>query len=112
MDLSRNLIETIDPETFFFLENLRELILNFNMIIYVHSGIFKNLVKLNELDLSNNKIQFIEKNEFKFLENLKVLNLKSNSLRNLNVDIFQDLKKIENIYLKGKNRSNFVSIIR
>jgi hypothetical protein len=123
LDISYNLLETIDPMTFQSLINLNELHLTENGITFIHSRTFRNLRKLNALLLSINKLSSIEPTTFSGLTklqylflgfnliesidhftfdgltSLKYLQLNQNKLRSINPKAFTNMKDIEIIEL-------------
>jgi Leucine-rich repeat (LRR) protein len=97
LDLSNNLIESLNDKIFQPLENLTRMVLRINRISEIKENTFKNLKNLKELDLSKNKIKSIDPNAFIGLNNLERLILSINSLKQLNKNIFKYFIKLEEL---------------
>jgi internalin A len=98
LDLSKNIIASIDDDAFVELENLTELDLSFNELTYLPSSLGK-LTKLKRLNLSGNKISSLPK-EFENLVSLESLDLDGNPMERAPVEIIsQGVSGVINYYL-------------
>jgi hypothetical protein len=77
--VSDNNIESVFPEVFWGLKDLRHLDMHNNNIGYIHPNTFRANPSLSKLDLSRNKLKHLQ-NVFSFTKELKFLNLSSNNL--------------------------------
>ncbi|XP_031335248.1 vasorin-like isoform X2 [Photinus pyralis] len=102
LDLSRNLISTLDHDhNNFESVLLRFLNLSFNKIAYLFQDFFINTPNLSVLDLSHNEIVYLSNaNVFRGLGNLTVLKLSFNKLSTLPEDVFRPLKNLEELDLR------------
>jgi Leucine-rich repeat (LRR) protein len=92
IDLSSNLIETIDDEAFIELLNLAELHLSDNKMDYFNPKAFVNLPKLGYLDLRNNMIKKLCERSFDFLSNNTAqLHFSNNQIEDISEDVFDGL---------------------
>lgn len=95
LDLSYNIIETLDRRLFSSLINLESLYLNNNHLKTLEGNIFSDLMNLKKLDLYYNKLEALNVNSFVGLENnLKELDLNNNRLEIINRDVFSNLKQL------------------
>lgn len=96
LDLSRNLLSTLNTDAFSGLDNiLTSLDISQNRITNL-AGPPLTLVSLEKLDLSDNHLTDISRNSFNALVSLKHLNLSSNiHLTNLPNNILHKLEKLE-----------------
>ncbi len=95
LNLSGNLLDSIDHRWFLHLENLVSLDLSNNNIGKLPDFSFKNLAKLEVLNLDNNKLKAIAKFTLSGLKNLKRLSAKNNLIENVYAKLFVDLKNVE-----------------
>lgn len=79
VDLSKNRIDYIHPQTFSILSNLEKLSLNDNNLIAVEMDTFNSNRKLNYLNLRNNKFAFIAPQAFEGLYGLRELYFAGNA---------------------------------
>lgn len=100
LDLSRNLLSSLNPDAFTGLENsLNSLDLSQNRITNL-AGPPLTLVSLERLDLSDNHLTDISRNSFNMLVSLKHLNLSRNiHLSLLPATVLHKLEKLESIDL-------------
>ncbi|XP_023939915.2 platelet glycoprotein V [Bicyclus anynana] len=77
LDLSDNIIETIDPNSIKPLKKLKVIILRRNKITTLPDTLFKDMKSLANIDLSHNQIESVPVNAFRGTS-LKNLNLASN----------------------------------
>jgi Leucine-rich repeat (LRR) protein len=101
LDLSSNVIETLNPVLFHDLVNLESINLSKNEINHLPDSLFFYSTKLVSIDLSINLIKKIESLVFKNLECLKVLDLYSNQIEIIEEDLFKDLVGLEELILVG-----------
>ncbi|XP_068221024.1 uncharacterized protein [Palaemon carinicauda] len=80
LHLAQNNISELESEMFMGLSNLIVLTLRGNIIEYLDAGVFVHLKQLKDLDLSENRLQSIEDNALEGLDNLRVLHLHDNRL--------------------------------
>lgn len=80
VDLSENLITTLEPNAFATLHNLKVLKLRGNQLKLVPMGAFAKLGNLTSLDLSENKIVILLDYTFQDLRSLKHLEVGDNDL--------------------------------
>ncbi|XP_026827349.1 adhesion G protein-coupled receptor A3 isoform X2 [Ooceraea biroi] len=101
LDLSKNIIHTIQANVFMNLTNLRRLDLSENKISSVGENCFNGLENLERLDLSQNQISTIDSYAFKKLSNLKRLKLNGNGLTALKEGTFHGLKTLKQLDLSN-----------
>ena len=94
IDLYRNEIAEISPDSFSKLNKLRYLMLMYNNITVIHSDSFRGLEKLSSLRIYKNKIHTIEAGSFKYLPELRYLHLQYNNISKLGSCVFANLKNI------------------
>ncbi|EDW74921.2 uncharacterized protein Dwil_GK15934 [Drosophila willistoni] len=80
LNLSRNLVSSLNKHAFKGLTNLMVLDLSYNRIETVHPTAFGDLASLVDLDLTNNNIVSLEDNCFKGLLTLEILVFRNNRL--------------------------------
>jgi Leucine-rich repeat (LRR) protein len=80
VDLSENLIATLEPNAFANLQSLRVLRLRANQLKLVPMGAFAKLVNLTTLDLSENKLVILLDYTFQDLKGLRHLEVGDNDL--------------------------------
>ena len=80
MDLSKNLIVSVNSKCFVALPNLRFLNISYNVITMVQSLALVDAKFLKNLDLSANDLKFVSKFSFSGLSNLDFLNLSLNPI--------------------------------
>ena len=76
------------------LNNLKELVLSYNLISTIEPGVFEGLSRLQMLNLSGNKLTAIEPSASEELPNLAVLVLSGNPLGNLTPGVFDHLPNL------------------
>ncbi|XP_013773373.1 leucine-rich repeats and immunoglobulin-like domains protein 2 isoform X1 [Limulus polyphemus] len=89
--LSRNMISSIQNETFLGLEKLTVLHMNENFLQEIPPNVFSILPSLENLDLSQNRIFFISDAAFVGLNSLRVLSLRDNKITSIPVLAFHNL---------------------
>lgn len=99
LDLSFNLMKTIDPNVFSHTPKLERLDLSFNKLSNLNTEMFQYLNNLKYLNLSKNEIRSIKTPTFDHLENIECLCLNLNSIACLDLKIFKELKKLEFLFL-------------
>ncbi|KAL7013229.1 hypothetical protein ACKWTF_015277 [Chironomus riparius] len=92
--LNENNFQSINPEWFRNLQNLKLLSLYGNKITEVPSKCFTALKNLTELWLLENKIKTLNPDSFDSLQNLQLLNLNSNEVSELPADCFASLTNL------------------
>lgn len=97
--LNNNKISLLREETFLGLNSLKELYLNKNHLANLSSEIFTHLHNLELLDISQNKITFIDDNAFFGLKSLKTLLLRHNELSAIPSASFQHISSMNNLDL-------------
>jgi len=106
IDLSQNQIKTLSE--FPPLENLISLNLTDNIIDTIEPDAFDDLDVLTSLYLSNNKIRFIEADTFEWgPEKLEIIKLDYNRMEVIQQDVFEELNFLEEIDLSN-NRLNYI----
>ncbi|CAF0946677.1 unnamed protein product, partial [Brachionus calyciflorus] len=104
LDLSMNRLVHLNKFMFmgpFFEINLKELILENNMIEFIDSDAFSGLLNLNILNLSCNFIKVIDYRLFSNLKLLTHLNLSSNRIERIQSFTFAKLDKLEYLNLSN-----------
>ena len=104
-----NHIETVKNVDLMYLEKLEYLNLDNNLIGYIETESFKNLVNLETLILSRNQLVYFNETRkiFNYLTNLKYLNLSANRLAYIESYLFDNLYKLKIIDLSF-NRIFFI----
>ena len=102
--LNDNQIENVAHRAFGSLENLRELWLSRNQLVYIPRGLPESLEKLY---MDNNQVVELEPTLFQPNVNLKYLNVEANNVMKIHQDSLKDLPKLENLNLQD----NKVSLI-
>ncbi|KAK5645091.1 hypothetical protein RI129_006391 [Pyrocoelia pectoralis] len=92
--------QTIDiqPGAFMILPSINIILLRYNLIVYIKTGVFNHL-RVAKLYLGNNNISFIENTAFDDMPNLRLLNLDGNRLKNWNTDWFTNTHNLEHLSL-------------
>lgn len=101
IDLSGNVLKTLDEFDYGRLHRLRVIRLNDNEIEMISETAFHNSTQLQIIDLSNNNVEKIGERTFQGLNRIEKLNLKNNSLTELPDNVFDRAKvrMMENINL-------------
>lgn len=128
LDISHNVIETLQSESFRKFTNLTSLHLEFNKISEVEEGAFRHLTKLTDLRinkniltvikpgifvnlkienlyLGDNKIEHIESNAFTNLSNLELIDLNNNFLSSIRENSFSILPSLKDFYIENNRLS-------
>ena len=100
LDLSNNLIETIELNTFKQLPELETLDLSNNKIVYLSNAVFSGLKSLKSLILKSNLISNLVPNQFSSLSSLELLDLALNRISNIDATNFINLKNLKTIQLE------------
>ena len=90
LDISNNLIKSVNSKCFRTMFNLKYLNISFNRITILHSFGFSDAQMLRNLDISANKLKFLNKFSFSGLYNLGYINFSRNPI----VEV--SLKTLEN----------------
>ncbi|MCA9213959.1 MAG: leucine-rich repeat domain-containing protein [Planctomycetales bacterium] len=104
--LGRNQIASVEDGDFQGLENLEILSLSGNLITSIESGDFKGLGNLQHLALDMNQLTNIKSNDFQGLENLEILNLSRNQITNIERGAFLELGNLRSLALWGNYITN------
>lgn len=103
VDLSNNLLKSLEEFDFGRLPRLRILKLDHNVLESISETTFHNSTQLQVIDLSGNKLERLGERTFQGLGRLKLLNLRDNLLSELPDSIFERsrLRMLENVDLSG-----------
>ncbi|KAE8614715.1 hypothetical protein XENTR_v10008276 [Xenopus tropicalis] len=99
LDLSHNIIKTINRTDFQNLTVLQNLNLSNNRIQYMENGAFGKLVALQLLNLTKNRIGSLSSRTFEGLQNLSTLLLDNNNIVTLEPNTFLHLYNLKTISL-------------
>lgn len=91
LDLSKNILNTLNEHTFQGLHSLIELHLTKNKISNIERGAFSGLTRLRVLHLEDNLIESLNESWLQHLSSLRFLYLSKNHLTQLNDDTFKPL---------------------
>ncbi|XP_050686956.1 leucine-rich repeat neuronal protein 2-like [Eriocheir sinensis] len=97
LHLAQNKISDLSAEMFFGLSNLIVLSLRKNIIESIEAAVFRHLQHLQDLDLSENRIENLEEKALTGLSNLRVLHLRDNRLTSIpatNLALIPDLAEL------------------
>ncbi|XP_054750725.2 toll-like receptor 8 [Lytechinus pictus] len=83
------------------MRNLLTLDLKENPIVELRSGLFLDLILLEELNLCDCKLRWIESNTFEGLQSLKSLYLQNNELKKLPFEVLQSMGQLHSLNLDG-----------
>lgn len=97
LDLSENLIEQLDKQTFSGNDRLRILYLYSNPIKILIADQFPVLPYLRTIDLHNCEIASVDETSFSNVDLLEYLNLKQNSLQTLPGNVFTHMKNLKTL---------------
>ncbi|KAM3955803.1 LOW QUALITY PROTEIN: slit guidance ligand, partial [Aphomia sociella] len=103
LQLSENLIHTIERDAFLELNGLERLKMNNNRIGQLPDGLFLRLRHLQRLDLSRNELTAISRRTFRGLTSLKSLHLDGNQLKCVDEKALEHLKSLEVLTLTNNN---------
>ncbi|CAG9572017.1 unnamed protein product [Danaus chrysippus] len=99
LDLSKNRIRYLHPDTFKGTEKLRLINLNNNFIDKLEDGLFRNLKFLQKVEVSNNKIFRIGTKAFLNLPQLKILRIDGNNLSHMKPETLMALRNLSGLDL-------------
>ncbi|CAH2088358.1 unnamed protein product [Euphydryas editha] len=99
LDLSKNRIRYLHPDTFKGTEKLRLINLNNNFIDKLEDGLFRNLKFLQKVEVSNNRIVRIGTKAFVNLPQLKILRIDGNSLSHMKPETLMTLRNLSGLDL-------------
>ena len=105
LDLQHNNLTTLIPGIFKELIKLQELRLGNNQFTAIPSA-FKDLVSLEKLYLESNKLQDIKDNMFGKLHQLQELRLSGNMLSEVHVGVFKGMISLSSLTLYGNQINN------
>lgn len=108
LDLSLNNLYSLKPDIFFKTNNLRQINLSNNKILFIYDFFFWDCYAPTEeynslIDLSYNNISKIERNNFKGVFYVDSLLLNGNNIRNIDPNAFNDLCSGNTLDLTGNN---------
>ncbi|XP_061717543.1 reticulon-4 receptor-like 2 [Cydia pomonella] len=101
LDLSKNNLKELHPDTFKEITNIRWMLLNDNQLETLDDGLFNNLPILQKVDLNNNKIKQIGVRTFFNVPRLSNLKLDHNLLESLNIDTLSALTALTSLDIHG-----------
>ncbi|KAJ0172528.1 hypothetical protein K1T71_011667 [Dendrolimus kikuchii] len=99
LDLSKNHIKSLHPDTFKGTEKLRLINLSNNLIDKLEDGLFRNLKYLQKVEASNNQIVKIGTKAFANLPQLKILRFDGNNLSHMKPETLMALKNLSGLDL-------------
>jgi Leucine-rich repeat (LRR) protein len=99
LDLSKNNVDEIEIDAFFYLKSLRNLSLSHNKLTKLTRNNFDTLFNLNYLNLSFNLISSIENGTFINLNKLITLDFNYNSLKSIESNSFQGLIDLRDLFI-------------
>ncbi|XP_043917832.1 leucine-rich repeat and immunoglobulin-like domain-containing nogo receptor-interacting protein 2 [Protopterus annectens] len=108
LDLSKNKLKAINPEEFSAYTHLEEIDLSDNIISSVEPGAFNNLNNLRYLGLKSNRLKLIQLGVFAGLSNLTKLDISENKIVILLDYMFQDLHNLRSLEV-GDNDLVYIS---
>ncbi|XP_072904740.1 leucine-rich repeat and immunoglobulin-like domain-containing nogo receptor-interacting protein 2 [Hemitrygon akajei] len=103
IDISENIISSLEPGSFSNLFNLRSLRLKSNRLKLIPLGVFSGLSNLTRLDISDNKIVILLDYTFQDLHNLKSLEIGDNDLVYISHRAFSGLLALQQLTLEKCN---------
>lgn len=101
LDLSENVLVSLEPKSFSALGQLQELYLETCSLQSVHEQAFSDLTNLNLLSLSYNDLIDVPTNSFTTLSSLKRLILDSNHIQLLRANAFTNLFNLEELQINN-----------
>ncbi|CAH2268476.1 jg16905 [Pararge aegeria aegeria] len=99
LDLSKNRIRHLHPDTFKGTEKLRLINLSNNLVDKLEDGLFRNLKYLQKVELSNNRIVRIATKAFVNLPQLKILRIDGNNLSHMKPETLMALRNLSGLDL-------------
>lgn len=93
----------MDDGSFYGLNNIEKLVLDYNNIETVKKGWLYGLVSLKKMSLSHNKISKIDPGAWEFCQLLIELNLSFNLLKSIQADTFKYLANLQKLNLNNNN---------
>lgn len=97
LNLSKNDLKTLHPDTFKETKKIRWILLNDNKLEKLDDGLFSNLDLLQKVDLSNNRISQIGLKTFSNVPKLNFLRLDGNKLTHLKKEMLSNLPSLLNL---------------
>ena len=101
LDLSGNVVDTVETGIFDRLTHLGELFMNSSQLAKIEAGAFRNLSDLIQLDLANNKLETVDTEMFEGLVRLEVLDLSLNRLNHIKEGSLAPLKALKQLNLRN-----------
>ncbi|CAG4987510.1 unnamed protein product [Colias eurytheme] len=99
LDLSKNKIRYLHPDTFKGTEKLRLINLSHNFIDKLEDGLFRNLRFLQKVEVSNNRIIRIGTKAFVNLPQLKIIRIDGNNLSHMKPETLMALRNLSGLDL-------------
>ena len=103
LDLSGNIVDTVETGIFDRLTHLGELFMNSSKISKIEAGAFRNLSDLTHLDLANNKLQAVDTEMFEGLGRLDVLDLSNNYINHIREGSLAPMKALRQLNLRNNH---------
>lgn len=105
LDVSSNVLDTLNEGNFKGLEHLKVLRLNRNKITLLPAETFQGLSSLKELYLDENFLEGLSSENFMHLQNLELLNLSQNKISYVDEKAFMGLKNLTTLLMRGNKLS-------
>ena len=100
MDLSDNVLSTIQPSIFLRFNNLLDVDLSNNNFDNISVGVFKNLPSLQKIHLHGNRLTRLHNDTFYYLKNLKEVDLHNNGISAIDMCAFSHVPVLEKVNLR------------
>ena len=97
----RTKLRTISDETFDGLDQLRRLDLSYNLLKTVNRAMFAPLSHLEALSLRGNQIEAINDDNFDYLSQLRSISMQSNQLKTVSRAMFAPMSHLETLIISG-----------
>ncbi|XP_078677133.1 uncharacterized protein LOC144913890 [Branchiostoma floridae x Branchiostoma belcheri] len=99
LSLYNNKITMVQSDSFQHLSQLKTLCLFYNLITRIHTGTFQYLTRLKHLDLKFNQIAMIPLGTFQNLTDLEYLHLSRNQIATIQEGTFQNLPNLQTLLM-------------
>ncbi|XP_031351985.1 leucine-rich repeat transmembrane neuronal protein 1-like isoform X1 [Photinus pyralis] len=109
LQLARNKISLINPDSFEGLRHLHELDLGENQIVEIPERIFRFSTLLKKLNISRNNLKVLHPDSFYKLTNLEELDLSYNYLYKIQPDTLRYFDKLKNLQI-GSNQFDYLEM--
>jgi hypothetical protein len=100
IDISRNRISSLHPDTFRNTSGIRKFIAGSNALASLHPTTFRDSKKLWKLDFSNNKLTYLNPDTFSNTD-LRYVDLSNNKISSFHPDIFKNNSHLQELYLSN-----------